>query len=313
MDKVAAIAQLNQQKTNKRKLKHSALEDKLLYGLTNFVLTFVLIVVAYPMIYVVSASFSSPDAVSSGQVYLWPVDFSLIGYRIVFSYRNVWVGFANSVFYTITSTSFSMFMSVLLAYPLSRKTYQGRKVALKILAISMMVGAGLIPHYILMSNLHLTNTRLGIIINGCLSIYNAMIIRSYFQTNIPVELIEAARLDGCSELRALFRIVLPLSKAVLAVVCLYYAVGVWNNYFEAMIYLRDPDKYPLQVFLRDILTASNVDITQVEDVELAMEMASAAEVMKYALIIITSVPVVSAYPFVQKFFEKGVMIGSVKG
>ena len=300
-------------KTNDIKIKRNRTwDDKILYGTTDIVLVLLLIIVAYPIIYVLSNSFSSGIAVSSGRVLLWPVQPSLKGYEIIFSYDSVWIGFANTIFYTVVGTVINMFLSVLAAYPLSRPNYQGRGVVTAMFTMTMIFSAGMIPTYLLMSKLHLTNSRLGILLMGAISAYNMIIIRTYFKSSIPSELIEAARIDGCSELRTLFSVVLPLSKAVLSVVTLYYAVAHWNNYFTCMLYLRDASKQPLQIVLRNILDAQQVD-QMVTDPELRRQMAGMADLIKYCLIVVTSVPIIAMYPFVQKFFEKGVMIGGVKG
>ena len=300
-------------KTKDIRIKHNrGWDDRFLFATTDIILVLLLVVVAYPIIYVLSNSFSSGIAVSSGQVLLWPVDPSLIGYKTVFSYSSVWVGFANSIFYTVVGTMINMILSVLAAYPLSRPNYQGRGVVTIMFTMTMIFSAGMIPTYLLMSNLHLTNSRLGILLMGAISAYNMIIIRTYFKSSIPGELIEAARIDGCSELRTLFSVVLPLSKAVLSVVTLYYAVAHWNNYFTCMLYLRDANKQPLQVVLRNILDAQQVD-QMATDPELRRQMAGMADLIKYCLIVVTSVPIIAMYPFVQKFFEKGVMIGGVKG
>ena len=209
-------------------------------------------------------------------------------------------------------TAINMVLSVLAAYPLSRPNYQGRGVVTAMFTMTMIFSAGMIPTYLLMSKLHLTNSRLGILLMGAISAYNMIIIRTYFKSSIPGELIEAARIDGCSELRTLFSVVLPLSKAVLSVVTLYYAVAHWNNYFTCMLYLRDASKQPLQIVLRNILDAQQVD-QMVTDPELRRQMAGMADLIKYCLIVVTSAPIIAMYPFVQKFFQKGVMIGSVKG
>ena len=288
-------------------------DDKLLYVSTDIMLVLLLLVVGYPIVYVLSCSFSSGTAVSSGQVLLWPVDFSLQGYKIIFNYKSVWTGFGNTIFYTVAGTLLNMLLSVLVAYPLSRSNYQGRKLVTGMFTFLMMFSAGLIPTYLLMSNLGLTNTRLVMILISGISTYNMIIIRTYFKNSIPSELIEAARIDGCSELRTLWNIVLPLSKSVLAVVTLYYAVGHWNSYFTAMIYLRDPELQPLQMVLRDILAASKIDLSQIDDPELIAQMTGMADLIKYSLIVVSSAPIIAAYPFVQKFFKSGVMIGSVKG
>lgn len=300
-------------KTNDIKIKrHHTWDDKILYWFTDIVLVLLLLIVAYPIIYVLSNSFSSGIAVSSGRVLLWPVEPSLKGYEVIFAYKSVWVGFANSIFYTVCGTTINMVLSVLAAYPLSRHNYQGRGVVTVMFTMTMIFSAGMIPTYLLMSKLHLTNSRLGILLSGAISAYNMIIIRTYFKSSIPGELIEAARIDGCSELRTLFSVVLPLSKAVLSVVTLYYAVAHWNNYFTCMLYLRDESKQPLQIVLRNILDAQQVD-QMVTDPELRRQMAGMADLIKYCLIVVTSAPIIAMYPFVQKFFEKGVMIGSVKG
>jgi len=288
-------------------------DDKLLYASTDIILVLLLLIVGYPIIYVLSCSFSSGAAVSSGQVLLWPVDFSLQGYKVIFNYKSVWTGFGNTIFYTVFGTILNMVLSVLVAYPLSRPNYQGRKLVTGMFTFLMMFSAGLIPTYLLMSNLHLTNTRWALILIGGISTYNMIIIRTYFKNSIPGELIEAARIDGCSELRTLWSVVLPLSKSVLAVVTLYYAVGHWNSYFTAMVYVRKPELQPLQIVLRDILAASKIDYSEINDPELIAQMAGMADLIKYALIVVSSAPIIAAYPFVQKFFKSGVMIGSVKG
>ena len=311
-EKRAAYAQKVRSKANTAH-RYRTMDDRILYATTDVILLLLLLVVGYPIIYVLSCSFSSGTAVSSGQVLLWPVDFSVQGYKVIFNYRSVWLGFGNSAFYTIVGTIVNMGLSVLAAYPLSRPNYQGRKVGTLLFTITMMFHAGIIPKYLLMSNMGLTNTRWALILGGAISAYNMIIIRTYFRNSIPSELIEAARIDGCSELRTLWSIVLPLSKAVLAVVTLYYAVGHWNSYFNAMIYLRDRNLQPLQMVLRDILAASKIDLTQIDDPELLAQMTGMADLIKYALIVVSSAPIIAAYPFVQKFFQKGVMIGSVKG
>lgn len=291
---------------------HRGWDDRFLYATTDIILVLLLVIVAYPIIYVLSNSFSSGIAVSSGRVLLWPVDPTLQGYKVIFSYNSVWVGFANSIFYTVFGTIINMVLSVLAAYPLSRPNYQGRGVVTGMFTMTMIFSAGMIPTYLLMSKMHLTNSRLGILLMGAISAYNMIIIRTYFKSSIPGELIEAARIDGCSELRTLFSVVLPLSKAVLSVVTLYYAVAHWNNYFTCMLYLRDASKQPLQIVLRNILDAQQVD-QMVTDPELRRQMAGMADLIKYCLIVVTSAPIIAMYPFVQKFFQKGVMIGGVKG
>jgi len=288
-------------------------DDHVLYGLTNFILVFALIIVAYPILYVIACSFSSGSAINRGEVWVWPVGFNLEGYKLLFSYSAIWAGYKNTIFYTVVCTTCSVITTVMCAYPLSRPNYQGRRGVATLLTLSMMFGAGLIPTYLLYSNLNLTNTRWVIIINGLFGVWNTIIVRTFFQSSIPNELIEAARIDGCTELRTLFQIVLPLSTAVLAVVTLYYAVSNWNGYFEHMIYLRDRDLMPLSIIVRDILISASINLEDIQDPELIEKMSGVTDVIKYCTIVVTSGPIIAAYPFVQKYFKKGVMIGSIKG
>lgn len=288
-------------------------EDKILYAVINILLVILLIVILYPLIYVVSSSFSSGTAVSSGKVVLWPVDFSLQGYKAVFSYRQVWVGYWNTIIYTVAGTALATLLTTLAAYPLSRKNFQGRALYTIYFMIPMFFNGGIIPTYIMMTRLHLIDSRWAIILTWALSVYNMIIMRTFFQNSIPNELLEAAKIDGISDFGYLTKVVIPLSKAIFSVIMLYYAVEHWNSYFNAMLYLRSRDLMPLQMVLRDILNVSRVDLSQITDPEILAAMRGLADVMKYSLIIVSSVPILVAYPFVQKFFEKGVMIGSVKG
>lgn len=307
-----AVASVKEQK-NRNKMKLCT-EDKIMYTVLNILMILFVIIILYPLIYVVSCSFSDGAAVASGRVVFLPVDFSLKGYQLMLSYRQVWTGYANSVFYTVVGTVINIILTTLVAYPLSRRKLVWKHFFILIFMIPMWFGGGLIPNYILMTKLGLNGTRWALIFGqGTISIYNMIIMRTYFQNSIPYELFEAAKVDGISDFRYLFDIVIPLSKAIFAVITLYYAVAHWNSYFDAMLYLRDRDLYPLQMVLRDILNVGTIDMTQFADPELIKQMAGVSQSMNYALIVIGSVPLLVAYPFVQKFFEKGVMIGSVKG
>lgn len=288
-------------------------EDKIMYAVIYVTMILLLITVMYPLIYVLSSSFSSGTAVSTGKVLLWPVEFSTTGYEIIFNYKLVWKGYWNTIIYTVAGTSLNVVLTIMAAYPLSRRDFYGRNIYMTLFMITMFFSGGMIPNYILMSKLHLTDTRWAIILSGGISVYNMVIMRTYFQNSIPYELFEAARLDGITDWGYLFKIVLPLSRAIMAVIVLYYAVAHWNSYFNAMLYVRDRDLYPLQLVLRDILNASKVDLSQIDDAELLAQMTGAADLIKYSLIVVSTVPILCAYPFVQKYFEKGVMIGSVKG
>ncbi|QMV41882.1 carbohydrate ABC transporter permease [Cohnella cholangitidis] len=284
------------------------------FNIANYILlSITLIVVLYPLIYVVSASFSSSYAVLSGKVWLWPVDPSLDGYKAVFKNKNILTGFQNTIFYTLAGTLINVIMTIMAAYPMSRGDFRGRNAFMLLFVFTMMFSGGLIPTYFVVKDLHLIDTVWAMLIPTALSVWNVIIMRTYFQTTIPHELLEASQLDGCNDFRFLLRIVIPLSGPIIAVIALFYAVGHWNQYFNAMIYLKDPHLYPLQLILRDILVQNEVKIDMLGDVKSAAARQGLRELLKYSLIVVSSVPLLLIYPFVQKFFVKGVMIGSIKG
>ena len=269
----------------------------------------ILIIELYPLVYVVSASFSSSDAISRGQVYLLPVEFSLDGYKMLSKNKDILTGFTNSVLYLIVGTSINMLLTVALAYPLSRKELPFRNMLTLFIVFTMYVQGGLIPTYLQVSRMNLVDTLWGLILpNAIISTY-MIIMRTYFQTSLPESLHEAAVLDGCNYTCYLLKIVLPLSLPILAVVGLYYAVGHWNNYFDALIYLRSRDKQSLQLVLRDILLANQVNSGDGS----YSESSKLGVTIKYSVIVVSCIPMMIAYPFVQKFFVKGVMIGALKG
>lgn len=288
-------------------------QDKVLYGIIYVIIVLWLIVVCYPLIFVLSCSFSSGEAITSGRVLLFPVQPSLDGYEIILNYKQVWTGYRNTIFITVVGTCLNLILTIMAAYPLSRRDFAGRGIYMTIFTITMFVGGGIIPNYILMSNLKLTNTLWSVILSGAISVSNTIIMRTYFQSSIPHDLFEAARLDGISDFGYLIKVVLPLSKAILAVITLYYAVGHWNSYFTAMLYIRDRDLYPLQVVLRDILNVGNISLGEIDDPLVMIKLQNSSNQMKYALVVLSSAPLLIAYPFVQKYFEKGVMVGSIKG
>lgn len=286
------------------------------FALNIFVVTFfvlLMIVIIYPLAFVVASSFSSGRAISMGLVTLWPREFTLVGYETVFDYKAVWTGYANTMYYTFVGTAINVIMTTLCAYPLSRKNLQGKSLYTILFMIPMFFGGGMIPNYILMSNLHLINTRWALLLPGAINIFNMIIMRTFLQNSIPDDLLEAAKMDGITDIGYLMKIILPLSKAIYAVITLYYAVGHWNSYFDALLYVRVKELQPLQLVLRSILNASNIDLTQLTNPEQLASLVGLADVMKYALMVVSSVPILIMYPFVQKFFEKGVMIGSIKG
>lgn len=283
------------------------------YLISGLILTAIFLLILYPCIFVVSASFSSGTAVQSGKVILWPVDISFVGYDTVFHNVNIWKGFINSLFYTFAGTIINVTLTMLAAYPLSRKDLVGRDKLMLFFTFTMFFNGGIITNYILVSKLGLIDTRWSMLLPGAMSIYNMIIARTFLQNSIPNELLEAAELDGCTDIQYLFQVVLPLSKAVLAVLVLFYGVAHWNTYFNAMIYLRNRELFPLTLFLKEILISGQIDPSTVSDPELAEKVSQLAGVIKYSLIVVSMVPVMIVYPFVQKYFVKGVTIGAVKG
>ena len=299
-------------KKSKTAIRMSA-GDRTLDTVFTVILAVYLVILIYPLVFVVSSSFSSGQAVSRGQVILWPVEPSIEGYKLVFENKDIWVAYANTIYYTAVGTLLNVFITILAAYPMSRRNFQGRGFFGIVFMIPMFFGGGLIPSYILASNLKLVGTRWPMILLGALSIYNMIIMRTFFQNTVPEDLYEAAKLDGCSDIQYLLRILLPLSKAVIAVIAMYYAVGHWNDYFTGMIYVRTPEFMPLQNTLRNILNSVKIDLSTVRDPEMIAQNQYMADVMKFALVVVSTVPILTVYPFVQKYFVKGVMIGSVKG
>ena len=297
---------------NKRLIRTSA-EDKVLYSVTNFCLCVLVIIIAYPLIYVISSSFSSGQAVSAGRVFLWPVEPSLEGYRTAFSYRAVMLGYRNTIIYTVVGTIINVAMTLMAAYPLSRRSFHARKFYMTLFIITMFFSGGLIPLYILIVQLNLINTIWALVLPGAISTYNMIITRTFFLNTIPTDMIEAAQIDGCNDFRFFFVILLPLSKAIIAVITLFYGVGHWNAWFSAMLYLRNPAMRPLQLVLRDILIAVSINTSDIQDPEVLEKLTYLADLMRYSLIVVATVPIVAIYPFIQRFFIKGVMIGSLKG
>ncbi len=295
------------------KFRNLGRSDKIFYTVITIILTLFFIIVLYPCIYVISASFSSGDAVQAGKVVLWPVDVSIEGYKTVFNTSDVWIGFRNSLFYTIVGTSINIVMTVITAYSLARPDVPGRNGIMLLFTFTMFFNGGMIPTYMVIRSLGMLDTIWCLIIPGAIGAYNLIVARTFIQNTIPLELLEAAKIDGCSDIKYMLKVVIPLSKAVIAVLVLFYGVGHWNSYFNAMIYLHTPDLYPLTLFLREILLMEQIDPSTISDPELQAQMAKAAGVIKYALIVVSMVPVMLIYPFIQKYFVKGVMIGSIKG
>lgn len=287
--------------------------DKVYFVVSGIILTVVLLAVAYPLVYVLSASFSSGSAVSTGKVLLWPVEFSLNGYEAVFKHKDIVRSYGNTILYTVLGTAINVGMVMTCAFALSRKKLRGRNVFMLFFTFTMFFNGGLIPFYILMKDLSLLNTMWAMVLPGALSVYNMIVARTFIQSTIPNELFEAAAIDGCSDFRFFFSFILPLSKAIIAVIALFSAVGHWNAYFNALMFLNDRSLYPLQIILREILIMNQVDAKMIMDPELQEANAQVAAVLKYSLIVVATLPILCVYPFIQKYFVKGVMIGSLKG
>ena len=274
-----------------------------------------LILVVYPLVYIISSSFSDASAVVGGKVWLLPVQPTLDAYEAVFKSKQIWMGYYNSIIYTVVGTIFNIFMTILAAYPLSRKDFYGRNLIMGIFAFTMLFSGGLIPSYLLVKELGMINTRWAMWIPGAMAVWNVILMRTYFQSNIPTELYEAAELDGCGDSRFLVSVVFPLSGPIIAVMILFYAVGHWNSYFTALIYLSSARLYPLQIILRNILIQNQFDPAMMANVDMyeLARLQNMKDLLKFSIIIFASAPVMMIYPFVQKYFIKGIMIGALKG
>ncbi|MDD6883048.1 MAG: carbohydrate ABC transporter permease [Eubacteriales bacterium] len=296
---------------------HKMNGDKVFDVVNYALLTLVVLIVLYPLIFVVSASISDPILVNSGEVWLLPKGITLEGYKSVLEYEMIWVGYANTIFYTIVGTAINLSLTLLTAYALSRKDLIGRNVFTMFFAFTMYFSGGLIPTYITVKNLGLLDTRAVMLVLGAISMYNVIITRTYFSNNIPFELQEAGFLDGCSDAGLFIRVILPLSLPIIAVMALYYAVGHWNSYFNAMIYLTDRNKMTLQIFLREVLLLNQLaDMMGSADTDEMLRIAERqkmAMIMKYCLIVVSTAPILCVYPFLQRYFVKGIMVGAVKG
>lgn len=280
--------------------------------LVNCLGAVIVLLVLIPLVFVIAASFSDPDLVLRGEVLLLPKGFTTEAYRKVFENKDIWKGFGNSCFYMVCGTAISVTLTVLAAYPLSRKNLRGRNFFMMAVLFTMYFNGGMIPTYLLVKDLGLYNTIWALMIPAAISTYNLIVAKTFFENSIPGELYESARLDGCGNIRMLTAIVLPLSKAIMAVLVLYYAVEIWNAYFDALIYIRNEELHPLQIILRNILLLGQTEQMGTNDVGMA-EKIKMAEAIKYSAIVVSSLPMLLIYPFVQKYFVKGVMIGAVKG
>ena len=282
--------------------------DAILYSIC----TVLLLIILYPLWFIVIASFSDPSAVAGGHVWVWPVGFTLDGYDELLKQPKVWLGYRNTIAYTVAGTLIGLAVNIPAAYALSRKDLWGRKGLMGLYVFTMFFSGGLIPIFLTVQQAGLYNTFWVLVLPFSVSAYNIIVARTFFETSLPPDLWDAAQIDGCGNLRFFFTMALPLSKAVISVIALWTAVGQWNSYFNALIYIRDENLYPLQLIMRNILI-TNQNFAALGTGEAAMIAKRRANLVRYAMIIIATVPIMCVYPFIQKYFDQGVMIGAVKG
>ena len=303
-------------KKSGNKIKYS-LTDRIFQTSVYLFLTLALVIVLYPLIYIVSASISNPQTVSSGEMLLFPKEITFEGYKTIFENQSIWRGYANTIFYTALGTLVNLIVTIPCAYALSRADFSGKKFFTKFMVVTMFLSGGLIPTYLIVKNLGMINTVWALIIPNAASVYNIVVTRTFFQSTIPRELEEAATIDGCSDIKMFIKVILPLSLPIIAVMALFYGVGHWNGYFSALIYLSDRALYPLQMVLREILVlqdmASNSIGMNSSMAEFAHSKQQLAQVIQYGVMIVSTLPIIVVYPFLQKYFVKGMMVGSVKG
>jgi len=300
---------------NKRVKFKKSWDDRIFDLLCNAFLIFFVIIVFYPIYFVLIASFTEPTYVNSGKVLLFPPSLYLEGYKQVWADKEIWIGYANTIWYVICGSALGVSVVMMAGYAMSRRDFLGKGIIMKIMVFPMYFGGGAIPLFLVIKELGLLDTRLIMILLGSVSVSNVIMVRSFMYTNIPEELFDAAIMDGCGHGKFLVRIVLPLSKAIMSVMVLYLAVGYWNSYFNAMMFITDPNKYPLQLFLRRTLLLSSTlsQDKEILDPDYLSELLQRASVIKYSIIVVATAPILCVYPFIQKYFVKGVTIGAVKG
>ncbi|GHV26248.1 sugar ABC transporter permease [Clostridia bacterium] len=298
----------------KKKTIRESVSDRIFNVINILLLSALGICVLYPLYFVVVASFTDPMVVNNGGILLYPKLFYAKGYEKIFNFPALWGGYLNSIIYMVVGTSINMAVTIPAAYAFSRKDMPGRSLLLKVFAFTMFFSGGLIPSYIVNSSLGLRNNLWAMVIPTALNVWNMIIGRTFFEGNLPSEMLESAHIDGCSDFRFFFSFALPLSKAMLAVITLFYAVGHWNGYFHALIYLNKESQYPLQLVLRNLLIANQLTSTSMmSDMRMMADRIRIAEQLKYGIIVVSSLPLLILYPFLQKYFAQGVMIGSIKG
>ncbi len=291
---------------------YRTLPDRILLGCIWALLIFIMVIILVPVLFIIASSFSDAKAVSAGQVFLWPVDFSLAGYQVIFQSPNIVRAFANSVAYTAVGTVVSVSLTLLAGYPLSRTDLRIRGFVMFLFTVTMFFSGGMIPTYLVVSKLKLVDSFWAMILPSAMGVWNVILIKTYIQSSIPGEIYESASIDGCSDWKYFIQMVIPLSKPIIAVMILLYAVGKWNDFFSGLLYLNDVNKQPLQLLLRNILVTNDAAGMQLSLTE-QMNRQELKTLLQYSLIIVSSVPVMILYPFIQKYFVKGIMMGSIKG
>jgi len=291
----------------------ASLSDRLFMMFVYMMLVMSILLVIYPLIFVLSASFSSPTAVLTGRVWFLPVEPTLFSFETAFKFKGITSGYMNSLIYMSAGTAVATVLTTLAAFPLSRRDFYGRNAFTAIFLFTMIFSGGMIPTYIQIKDLGLLNTKWAIILPNAVAIWLVIISRTFFQQSIPEDIYEAAELDGCSDFGFLFRVVLPLSAPIIAVVALNYAVWLWNSYFDALLYFTNRNLFPLQLVMRDILIMSEIDVSNIASIESAIRKQGLSTVLKYALIVMSAAPLLIAYPFVQQYFVHGMLVGAVKG
>ena len=304
---------LNKGKKNKNRVRlYHSVPDRILTGSVWVLLLIIMVVILVPLMFVLASSFSDPSAVSSGKVLLWPVDFSLVGYQAIFQSPSILRGFINSVEYTLVGTVISVTLTLFAAYPLSRVDLKIRGPVMFLFTVTMFFSGGMIPTYLVVSKLHLIDTFWAMVIPSAMGVWNVILTKTYIQSSIPLEIYESASIDGCTDWKYFTGMVLPLSKPIIAVMVLLYAVGKWNDFFSGLLYLNDSSRQPLQMILRNILVMSDsvgINMNLAEQ----MNRQELKTLLQYSLIVVSSVPVLLLYPLIQKHFVKGIMMGSIKG
>lgn len=298
-------------KSKRRSNLLEARSDRVYYFVNHMILFILALIVIYPLYFVVIASISDPDAVLNGEVYLRPVRITFEGYKRLFNERSIWIGYRNTILYTFFGTTLNILLTIPAGWALSRPTLPYRKLIMWFFIITLFFGGGLIPFYLLVSRLGLIDSPLALILPGAVSVWNVFMTRAYYQSNIPEDLLEAAKIDGANEFRTFRSVILPLSKPIVAVMVLFYAVGHWNAYFNALIFLQTEEYFPLQLILREILIVTETTIGT-GDLHTILEKQKMANQLKYSSIIVSTLPIILFYPFIQKFFKKGFLVGSFK-